>query len=76
VINDGLVQHLQATGDYTFGTDVPTITPGRYGLFVSVGKSDGTPVIALPLLGDDGAHRYRLGEIVVSSSSSSTRGLG
>ncbi|MDD4175098.1 MAG: hypothetical protein PHN34_12735, partial [Kiritimatiellae bacterium] len=66
-MNDGVVLHLKETGDYTFGTDVPTVKPGRYGLFVSVGMRDGTPAIALPLRDGDGARRYRLGEIVVNA---------
>lgn len=33
--------------------------------FISVGKPDGTPVIALPLAGDDGKRRYRIGTIEV-----------
>jgi hypothetical protein len=38
---------------------------GRYELFVSIGTRTGTPKIALPLAGDDGQRRYRLGEIRV-----------
>ncbi|HUT91011.1 MAG TPA: hypothetical protein VMY37_16025 [Thermoguttaceae bacterium] len=37
--------------------------PGQYDLFISVGRRDGTPRIALPLSGDDGRRRYRLGRI-------------
>ena len=37
--------------------------PGTYDLFISVGQRDGTPRIALPLAGDDGRRRYRLGRI-------------
>jgi hypothetical protein len=32
-------------------------------VFVSVGKWDGTPQIALPLAGEDGQRRYKLGQI-------------
>ena len=39
--------------------------PGRYAVFVSVGSVDGTPQIALPMAGDDGQHRYRLGTMEV-----------
>lgn len=66
-INDGVVRHLQETGDYTFGADVPTVKPGRYGLFVSVGTRDGTPAIALPLENGDGSKRYKIGEIMVNA---------
>ncbi len=38
---------------------------GTYDVFVSVGSLDGTPRIALPLEGDDGQRRYRVGEITV-----------
>ena len=41
------------------------IQPGEYELRVSVGRPDGTPVIALPLDGDDGSRRYRLGNVTV-----------
>ena len=40
-------------------------SPGRCELFLSVGQRDGTPRIALPLEGDDGQRRYRLGTIDV-----------
>lgn len=39
------------------------VRPGTYDLFISVGQRDGTPRIALPLAGDDGRRRYRLGRI-------------
>ncbi len=38
---------------------------GRYELFLSLGRRTGTPRIALPLEGDDGQRRYRLGAIQV-----------
>ncbi|NLS97159.1 MAG: DUF4832 domain-containing protein [Planctomycetaceae bacterium] len=38
---------------------------GTYDVFVSVGQLDGTPRIALPLEGDDGQRRYRVGTIAV-----------
>ena len=43
----------------------PTLKPGAYQVYISVGTRTGTPRIALPLDGEDGARRYRLGEIVV-----------
>ena len=39
------------------------LKPGDYELRVSVGDASGTPQIALPLAGDDGHHRYRIGNI-------------
>ena len=42
------------------------VEPGTYSLFFSVGTASGTPVIALPLDGNDGQRRYRLGEIEIT----------
>ncbi len=42
------------------------IRPGRYRVFLSVGTITGTPVLALPLDGDDGQHRYLVGEIEIT----------
>lgn len=39
--------------------------PGDYEAFISLGKLDGTPQIALPLQGDDGHHRYPIGRIQI-----------
>ena len=38
---------------------------GEYAVFVSIGTRTGTPTIALPLDGDDGLRRYRIGTIRV-----------
>lgn len=51
--------------ELTIGRIAPTTRPGAYDVYVSVGRRDGTPVIALPLEGDDGQRRYRLGEITL-----------
>jgi hypothetical protein len=52
--------------DFLKDTDrVPTIEPGTYTLWLSVGRYDGTPLIALPIDHDDGERRYRVGEIKV-----------
>ncbi|MHB8902626.1 MAG: DUF4832 domain-containing protein [Thermoguttaceae bacterium] len=40
---------------------------GTFDVFVSVGHLDGTPRIALPLDGDDGQHRYHVGQMVIDS---------
>ncbi|MCX7599717.1 MAG: DUF4832 domain-containing protein [Armatimonadetes bacterium] len=46
--------------------DLPfQLKAGRYDVFVSVGTATGTPVIALPLAGEDGQRRYKVGEISV-----------
>jgi hypothetical protein len=43
----------------------PIFKPGTYDVFISVGTRTGTPKIALPLAGDDGHRRYRLGRITI-----------
>lgn len=51
-----------AVSDHGLAHNMPA---GTFGVFVSVGQRDGTPVIALPLPDGDGHRRYRLGTIVV-----------
>lgn len=51
--------------EFRAGLIAPTIKSGVYDVYVSVGKRDGTPVIALPLKDDDGHRRYKLGKIEV-----------
>ena len=41
------------------------LKPGAYSVYISVGTRTGTPRIALPLAGDDGQRRYKLGSIRV-----------
>ena len=41
--------------------------PASCGVYLSVGRRDGTPTIALPHAGDDGQRRYRLGEIALGA---------
>ncbi len=43
----------------------PGTEPGLYSLYVSVGRRDATPMIALPHDGDDGHRRYRIGTVTV-----------
>jgi hypothetical protein len=47
----------------TFG---PTTKPGTCEVFISVGRRDGTPRIALPLPNSDGQLRYKLGTMRVN----------
>jgi hypothetical protein len=42
------------------------LKPGTYDLYLSVGSRTGTPRIALPLEGHDGARRYRLGRLRIT----------
>jgi hypothetical protein len=44
-----------------------SVKPGLYALFVSIGSRIGTPAIALPHDGEDGARRYALGRIQVTA---------
>lgn len=41
------------------------VRPGKYDLYVSVGKRDGTPVIELPHGDEDGHRRYKIGSMKV-----------
>ncbi len=51
--------------EFVVGLVAPTTKPGPYDVFISVGKRDGTPQIALPLEGDDGQRRYKLGAVIL-----------
>ncbi len=53
--------------EFTISGIAPTTKPGSHDLFISVGKRDGTPQISLPLAGDDGQHRYRLGTVTLET---------
>jgi hypothetical protein len=57
------VTMLEST--FTIGLIAPATNPGTYDLFISVGTRDGTPQIALPLIGDDGQRRYRIGAVTL-----------
>lgn len=59
------VTMLEST--FAIGLIAPTTKPGTYDLYVSVGTRDGTPKIALPLIGDDGQRRYRLGAVTLQN---------
>jgi hypothetical protein len=51
--------------EFAIGLFGPTTRPGIYDVFISVGRRDGTPQIALPLKDNDGQRRYRLGSITI-----------
>ncbi len=55
--------------EFYAGPITPATSPGTYDLYVSVGLKDGTPVIALPLKGDDGRHRYKIGTLTLKEPS-------
>jgi len=48
---------------FVVGQTAPATKPGDCQVYVSIGRRDGTPTIALPLAEDDGQRRYRLGSI-------------
>ena len=55
--------------DRTLACPLPATLPaGRYFVCVSVGGTGGHPTLALPLAGDEGHKRYRLGQIVVHAA--------
>ncbi|GAB4143457.1 MAG: DUF4832 domain-containing protein [Thermogutta sp.] len=41
------------------------LQPGEYQVYVSIGDKTGSPAVALPIEGDDGARRYRVGMITI-----------
>lgn len=50
----------------TISVKLPGNTPpATYAVYLSVGKADGTPVIALPHDNDDGERRYKLGNVAI-----------
>ena len=49
------------------GLYAPATRPGTYDLYISVGKRDGTPTIAMPLKDDDGQRRYRIGPVTLQA---------
>ncbi len=51
--------------DFRVGLIAPKTVAGTYDVFVSVGRRNGTPTIALPLSDDDGQRRYKIGTINV-----------
>jgi len=57
--------HRDPLGVFTVST-----APGTYDVFISVGRRDGAPVLALPLPDDDGARRYKLGRITLTGRKS------
>lgn len=45
------------------GYIAPTTGPGNYDVFISIGRRDGTPIFELPIEGDDGQRRYKIGKM-------------
>jgi hypothetical protein len=63
----GEAPNTQHKSNFTVGYIAPTTLAGDYDLYVSIGRRDGTPVIALPLDGDDGDRRYKVGRITIQA---------
>jgi hypothetical protein len=63
-MNDGVWEH-EVKDDPKLSGNVPTIAKGVYSLAVSLGDADGTPRIALPLVGGRDDRRYVLGKIEI-----------
>lgn len=60
----GAAEAVTHAAEFTLGRwTAPVIPEGTFDVFVSVGEADGTPRVALPLAGDDGQRRYRLGQM-------------
>lgn len=53
------------TSVFRAGWIAPATRPGDYDAFVSVGRRDGTPVLALPMDGGDGTRRYKAGRFTL-----------
>jgi hypothetical protein len=67
-LKPGPADQVPVTGrksEFVAGQVAPVTLPGEYALYVSVGPRDGTPRIALPMAGDDGQHRYKLGQVIL-----------
>ncbi len=57
----GEAESQAVRSEFRVGLIAPTTRPGTCDVFISVGRPDGTPQIALPLPGDDGQRRYKIG---------------
>ncbi len=64
----GAAPAITHESEFTIGGIAPTTKPGTYDVFISVGTRDGTPQVSMPLTGDDGHRRYRLGSVTLQTS--------
>ena len=46
----------------------PKFPSGTFDVYLSVGEADGTPVYELPINGDDGQRRYKIGLISLKNN--------
>jgi hypothetical protein len=61
------VKEHEVKSEFRIGLIAPTTKPGNYNVYVSIGRRDGTPQIALPLPDSDGQKRYKIGQIELTS---------
>lgn len=54
---------VEREAEFKVGLIAPVTKPGVYDVYVSVGSRDGTPALAMPIPGDDGQRRYKIGTI-------------
>ncbi|MBQ2683027.1 MAG: DUF4832 domain-containing protein [Thermoguttaceae bacterium] len=54
---------VEHSSRFRAGLVAPTTKPGKYDLYFSVGRRDGTPVYELPYGESDGQRRYKIGRI-------------
>lgn len=54
---------VERVATFRVGLIAPVTKPGEYDVYFSVGRRDGTPTLELPIPGDDGARRYKIGTI-------------
>ena len=59
----GEAPKVERKATFRVGLVAPTTRPGTYDVYISVGRRDGTPVFELPIPGDDGKKRYKIGTI-------------
>ncbi len=59
----GEARAVEHQSNFRIGFVAPTTRPGVYDLYISVGRRDGKPEIALPLPDNDGTRRYKIGRI-------------
>ena len=64
----GEAPEVTRTARFRIGHIAPVTRLGTCDIFISVGQRDGTPVIALPLAGDDGQRRYKIGRVTLLPS--------
>lgn len=57
---------VERKATFRVGLVAPTTKEGTYDVYFSIGERDGTPVFELPIPGDDGQRRYKIGTIVVT----------